>query len=184
VKDKKYSVESTGPRIEEFLNSILKLAGIHVKPEPREPEALFPDFENPDIRVEFTGPDVELLLANKAELLLALEQLTLEMLGIGPREHSLIAFDANDHRLMRLEELRLSASTVSDRVRASHVPYHFSPMTSRERRIIHLAVTNQPGVRSESVGIGPQRGVVVYPADMPSPPATAAPAPPFRRRRR
>jgi spoIIIJ-associated protein len=108
----------------------------------------------------------------------------MEMLGMGPREHSLIAFDANDHRLMRIEELRLSASTASERVRAGRLPYRFSPMTSRERRIIHLAVTNEPGVRSESVGIGPQRGVVVYPADMPSPPATAAPAPPFSRRRR
>jgi len=184
VKEKKYTVESVGPRIEEFLNSILKLAGIQAEPSVEEPETLFPDFENPDVRVVFNGPDVELLLANKAELLLALEQLTLEMLRVGPREHSLIAFDANDHRLMRLEELRLSASTASERVRASKLPYRFSPMTSRERRIIHLAVTKEPEVRSESTGIGPQRGVVIYPEDMPTPPATAAPAPPFRRRRR
>ena len=43
-------------------------------------EAVHPDFENPDVVVKFSGPDVDLLLANKAELLLALEQLTMEML--------------------------------------------------------------------------------------------------------
>ena len=46
---------------------------------------LHPDFENPDIVVRFHGPDVELLLANKAELLLAMEQLTMEMLRMTPR---------------------------------------------------------------------------------------------------
>lgn len=184
MKEKKYTVESVGPRIEEFLNSVLDRAGIDVKPAIKEPEALFPDFENPDVRVEFTGPDVELLLANKAELLLALEHLTMEMLHLGPREHSLIAFDANDHRLMRLEELRLSANMASEKVRSSRVPYKFSPMTSRERRIIHLAINGESGVRSESVGIGPSRGVVVLPEDMATPPSLAAPAPPVRRRRR
>lgn len=183
MTEKKYTVDSVGPRIEEFLNTVLDLAGIDVTPAVTEPETLLPDFENPEVRVDFSGPDVELLLANKAELLLALEHLTLEMLHVSPREHSLISFDANDHRLMRLEELRLSAGMVSEKVRSSRVPYRFSPMTSRERRIIHMAVNNQPGVRSESVGVGPQRGVVVLPEDMPSPPE-AAPAPPVRRRRR
>ena len=46
---------------------------------------LHPDFENPDLMVRFTGPDVDLLLGNKAELLLALEQLTMEALGMAPR---------------------------------------------------------------------------------------------------
>ena len=32
-----------------------------------------PDFESPDLAVKFTGPDIELLLSNRAELLLALE---------------------------------------------------------------------------------------------------------------
>ncbi len=38
------------------------------------------DFETPDVVVKFTGPDVDLLLANKAEMLLALEHLAMETL--------------------------------------------------------------------------------------------------------
>jgi len=184
VIEKKYTVELVGPRIEKFLATVLDRAGIHVKPVLSEPVTPIPDFENPDIRVEFTGPDVEILLLNKAELLLALEHLTMEMLRMGQREHSLIAFDANDHRLMRLEELRLTAATAAEKVRASKVPFRFSPMTSRERRIIHLAVTNEPEVRSESAGMGSQRGVVICPADMPSSALAAASPPAFRRPRR
>ena len=140
-----------------------------------EAETLHPDFENPEIVVRFTGPDVELLLANKAELLLALEQLTMEMLRMTPDEHSLLQFDANDYRALRIEELRLSAITAAEKVKKTKLPFEFSPMTSRERRIIHLALRNEPEVRSESAGMGPHRQVVVYPAGMPSNPGRSLP---------
>ena len=66
--------------------------------------------------VRFSGPDVDLLLANKAELLLALEQLTMEAIGMAPEEHSRICFDANDRRILRIEELRMSAQAAAERV--------------------------------------------------------------------
>jgi spoIIIJ-associated protein len=121
------------------------------------------EWESPDVLVKFSGPDVELLLENKAELLLALEYLTIQMLRLPPEDHERLCFDANDYRLLRIEELRLGAAAAAERVRRSGRPYQFSPMTSRERRIIHLALREEPGVRSESQGVGPARRVVVYP---------------------
>jgi spoIIIJ-associated protein len=56
------------------------------------------------------------------------------------------------------------------------VPFHFNPMSSRERRVIHLALREEKDLRSESVGVGPFRAVVVIPADMPTPPAPPVPA--------
>jgi spoIIIJ-associated protein len=84
--------------------------------------------------------------------------------------------------MLRIEELRLSALTAAEKVKRSRVPFEFNPMNSRERRILHLALRNEPEVRSESMGAGPYRQVVVYPAGMPSAPATArAQTPPFRK---
>jgi spoIIIJ-associated protein len=162
----KYTLQESGPRIEEFLKKTFRLAGFALQFEVTEGETLHPDFENPDLMVRFTGADVELLLGNKAELLLALEQLTMEALGMVPEEHSRICFDANDHRMLRIQELRMSAQAAADRVKKSHQPFHFSPMNSRERRIIHLSLRDEKEVRSESVGEGPIRQVVVVPADM------------------
>ncbi len=88
-------------------------------------------------------------------------------------------FDANDYRMLRMEELRLSASAAADKVRRTGVPFSFNPMTSRERRIIHLALRDEAGVRSESSGVGGHRQVVVYPEGMRSA-AQAAPAGPAR----
>jgi spoIIIJ-associated protein len=181
VETKRFSVATTGQQIQTFVQQIITNAGFDVKFEVKEAGNLHPDFENPDLVVRFTGPDVELLLANKAELLLAMEQLTLESLRIPHHEHALLQFDAHDYRALRIEELRMSALLAADKVKRSKVPYEFSPMTSRERRIIHLALRNEPAVRSESGGVGPYRKVIVYPADMPSKPVSAPP--PFRRRR-
>jgi len=163
---KKYTLVEAGPRIEDFLDTIFALADFDLDFTVSEGETPHPDFENPDLMVRFTGPDVELLLANKAELLLALEQLTMEAIGAAAEEHSRICFDANDHRILRIEELRMSALAAAERVKKTHVPFHFSPMNSRERRILHLALRGETEVRSESVGEGPIRQVVVVPSDL------------------
>ena len=68
--------------------------------------------------------------------------------------------------MLRIEELRMSAQAAAERVKKTHAPFHFSPMNSRERRILHLALRDETEVRSESVGEGPIRQVVVVPADM------------------
>jgi spoIIIJ-associated protein len=162
----KYTLAEAKPRIEQFLNKVFDLAGFRLDYAVAEGETPHPDFENPDLMVRFSGSDVELLLANKAELLLALEQLTMEALGMPAEEHSRVCFDANDYRVLRIEELRMLALAAAEQVARTKVPFHFTPMNSRERRILHLSLRDQPAVRSESVGMGPIRQVVVVPSDM------------------
>lgn len=173
----KYTVEGTGPKIEAFLSKIIKASGLELTWRIEPGEHAFEDFETPSIIVQFGGRDVDLLLENKAELLLALEQITTEMLRMASDEHSMLCFDANDHRALRIEELRLSALTAAEKVKKTRVPFHFSPMNSRERRIIHLALRNETAVRSESVGMAPHRQVVIVPADCKELPPPRIPPP-------
>ena len=181
MSDRKYTVESAGAKIDAFLSTVLQSGGFNVRYDIGRGDNRHADFENPEIVVRFKGADIDLLLANKAELLLALEQLTMEMLRMSADEHSQLQFDANDYRMLRIEELRLSAITAAEKVKKTKVPFEFNPMNSRERRIIHLALRNEPEVRSESDGVGPYRQVIVYPAGMPSSPRKSGPPPPFRK---
>jgi spoIIIJ-associated protein len=168
VSERKYAVVSIGSQIGTFLRPVLKNGNFQVNFEMQDAAPAPDDFETPDVVVKFTGPDVDLLLSNRAELLLALEHVTMEMLRIPSEDHSRISFDANDYRLLRIEELRLSATTAAEKVKRTGVPFRFNPMNSRERRVIHLALRNEPAVRSESAGSGPARQVIVYPAGMAS----------------
>ena len=184
MTERKYSVASIGSRIDQFLRPTLRNGGFKVNYETQEVEASDDAFETPDMVVKFSGADVDLLLSNRAELLLALEHVTMEMLRMPSEDHSRISFDANDYRLLRIEELRLSAMTAAETVKRTGVPFRFNPMNSRERRVIHIALRNETAVRSESFGSGPARQVVVYPAGMAGLPElsrTAVPRRGFRR---
>ncbi len=178
MTERKYSVSSIGSRIDGFLRTTLQDGGFKLQYEIKDIESGDDDFETPDIVVKFSGPDVDLLLSNRAELLLALEHVTMEMLHMPSEDHSRISFDANDYRLLRIEELRVSAMAAADKVKRTGTPFRFNPMNSRERRVIHLALRAETAVRSESLGAGPSRQVVVYPAGMaslPEPPREALP---------
>ena len=163
MTDTRWTVEDLGPRLEQFLRPLLRAARFSLDFEIVADSGIDPAFEQPDVTVRFHGHDVDLLLANKAELLLALEHVALEMLRAHHEEHSRLMFDAADYRVNRIEELRLSAETAAEQVRRTGAPFRFNPMNSRERRIIHLALRGTTAVRSESEGLGPRRQVVLYP---------------------
>lgn len=177
----KYTVEAHGPRIEQFLRNVLDKAGLELTFTVTPGHSLHPEIENPQLMVKFAGRDVDLVLENRGELLLALEHLTMEMLRVPSEEHALICFDANDYRLLRMEELRLTALTAADKVKKTGEPFRFSPMTSRERRIVHMALREEKEVTSESFGTGPSRQVVIYKAGSPKPDIPLLPPPPPRR---
>ncbi|HLY17369.1 MAG TPA: R3H domain-containing nucleic acid-binding protein [Bryobacteraceae bacterium] len=176
MNDRKYSVEAVGSRIEQFLDPVLDQCGFQVDYEIADGQTTDDDFETPDVVVKFSGPDVDYLLGNRAELLLALEHVTMEALRMPSEDHSRISFDANDYRLLRIEELRVSAAAAAEKVKRTGQPFRFNPMNSRERRVIHLSLRNETAVRSESGGTGGFRHVVVYPAGMASLPDPPQPA--------
>src|SRR5690348_9684063 len=150
-------------QINEFLRGVIANGGFKVKyrisVDP--PLAEDRDWEKPEILVEFSGPDSGLLLERGAELLRSIELLAIEMLRLPGSEHEKISFDCMNHRAMRLQELRMAATVAAERVRKSGVPYKFAPMSSRERRIVHLALRDYQDLETGSEGEGGRRYVVV-----------------------
>jgi len=129
-----------------------------------------PSDTNPRITVELSGPDTPLLLARNGELLLAIEHIAAKILRLEPEEHDQISFDAGGFKATRNRELDLMAEMAIQKVRATGRPFSFSPMTSRERRILHLALAKS-GLPTASSGQGPGRFVVLYPEGQePAPP--------------
>jgi len=152
-------------KIDELLRGVVTHGGLHLKyritVDPPLPAQR--DWERREILVELSGPDSSLLLERGGELLRALELLALEMLRLPGNEHEKICFDCMNQRAMRLEELRLAAGVAAERVRKTGTPYEFAPMSSRERRIVHLALRDHSDLHTESQGEGGRRCLVVYP---------------------
>ena len=122
------------------------------------------DPEAPEYVVDFSGPDADLLLEKNATLLHAFEYVVLKAIRLDEDHFRRIAFDCQDWRRSRMEELRLMAQVAAERVIDTGDPFTLNPMNPRERRIVHLALRDRPKVRTQSEGMGPERKVVIYPA--------------------
>jgi spoIIIJ-associated protein len=152
-------------RINEFLQAVVSHGGLHLRYRIVVDPPALSEWEKPEIFVDFSGPDSTLLLDRGGELLRALELLAFEILRLPSGEHEKLVFDCKNQRSLRLQELRTAASVAAEKVRQTGAPFHFAPMSSRERRMVHLALRDETDLRTESDGEGRDRCVVLYPAD-------------------
>jgi spoIIIJ-associated protein len=154
--------------IESLLKRIIQQGGFAlsfaIHPVHQEPS----DLESMEYVAEFAGADADLLLERNGALLDALEHVVLKAVRLREEHLGKITFDCDDWRRLRAEELRLTAQVAAERVAESGDPFTLSPMTPRERRIIHLALRDRPNLRTVSEGLGAERRVVILPVGPPS----------------
>ena len=115
-----------------------------------------------NLYVEFTGPDTPVLTARNGEVLNALEHVATKILRLEAEEHDRVSFDADHFKANRDRQMREWAVAAVERVRASGRPHSFPAMNSRERRSLHL-ILSESGLATASSGEGAGRFVVLYP---------------------
>ena len=115
--------------------------------------------------LEVSGDDLGLLIGWRGETLRALQTTVNLMMGdddlTAPSRRLIL--DVERYRARREEQVRELAQRLADRVKASGERYTLDPMHAYERRIIHLTLQDDPGVRTESSGHEPARRVVIHP---------------------
>src|SRR5213592_1318853 len=111
--------------------------------------------------IDVLGADLGALIGRGGENLVALQQITSAITSrrVGRTVH--VPLDIEGYRRRREEQLKEIARRVASRVRASGQAVTLEPMLAYERRIVHLAVQDTPGVKTESVGVDPNRRVVI-----------------------
>jgi len=166
IRDGKLDRQATAEALRHFLESLVRASGLELKVSVR-PVSTEGSATNGEAEVlaDLDGRDKEILLERGAEVLKAFEHLAFKALRLEPVYHEKIHIDSGGYRALRFEELRMTARVAAERVQASRQPFRLNPMSSRERRIVHLALKDVAGVRTESVGVGEERQVVIHPAD-------------------
>lgn|SRR5208282_38300 len=159
-----HTMEAHLQRMESFLREFIKHSPFELTFSVQKAAAQADDPEAPEYVVDFSGADAGLLLEKNATLLHAIEYVVLKAIRLDEDHFRRIAFDSQDWRRTRMEELRLMAQVAAERVIDTGDPFTLNPMSPRERRIVHLALKDRPQVRTQSEGMGPERQVVIYPA--------------------
>ncbi len=141
--------------VEATLNELLAAAGFLVETRRRESDG--------EMLFELIGDDVEPLLANRGDGLNGLEVLTGRIASkrIGrPVYPRVDAEGFRAHQKESLEELALRSANEAKRTRS---PQLLPPLSPGERRLVHLALAEDPEVETESEGDGFLKRVAVRP---------------------
>ncbi len=138
----------------ERLLSLMKVsASIEEKEPPEEGRAL--------IFLEITGDDLGILIGRRGQTLSSLQYLLYLMVGHQLKARVPVTIDVAGYRERRQEALRNLAWRMAERVMATGQPVPLEPMPASERRIIHLALQDYPGVITQSNGEGEDRKVTI-----------------------
>lgn len=112
--------------------------------------------------LNLTGTDAGIIIGKYGETLKSLEYL-LNLVSRDSAPSRLIRLDSDGYRERREISLqRVALSSAKEAVRR-HRPITMEPMTSWERRVVHIALKEHPEVETRSIGDEPQRRVVVWP---------------------
>ncbi len=113
--------------------------------------------------IEITGENLGVLIGEQGTTLQALQYVTRLIVSRHTHSWANIVLDVDGYRQRREETLTRLAHRIADRVRKSGRPISLEPMQASERRIIHLALHDDPDVTTGSVGQGDNRKVIIRP---------------------
>ena len=133
--------------VEATLTELLSAAGLLV--ETRQKAAT-----GDEMLFELFGDDVEPLLANKGEGLTGLEVLVGRIASKRAGRPVHPRLDAEGFRANRQEALEELAKTSAEEVRRTRRPQLLPPLAPWERRLVHLALSEDPELETESEGEG------------------------------
>ncbi len=103
-------------------------------------------------RINLAGEEAEILVRHRGEPLKALQHVVDMAYGRTLPDDKRVFVDALEYRKGKDVELRQMAKLLAEKVKQTGLDQQLGPLNPYERRIVHLAVAELPGVTTESVG--------------------------------
>jgi spoIIIJ-associated protein len=140
-------------QVGDFVKQVLTAMGLDVAVDVTDtPDA---------IRVDISGDGAEVLLKRKAEALDALQQIVNSGFRRNLDDDRSFVVDSMGYRRGKDAELREMARFMMEKVRTSGAPQEMGPLNPYARRIVHLAVAEDPEMTSESIGDAFMKTVII-----------------------
>ncbi len=117
------------------------------------------------VTLDVTGDDLGILIGRRGQTLSALQYVVRLIVAHQTQARVPIVIDVEGYKQRRYEALQALAQRMAEQVKTKGRPFTLEPMLAYERRIIHLALADDPDVTTESVGEGETRKVVIMPRE-------------------
>ena len=117
------------------------------------------------ITLDVTGDDLGILIGRRGQTLSSLQYIVRLIVAHQTKARVPIVIDVEGYKQRRYEALQALARRMAEQVKVMGRAFALEPMLAYERRIIHLALADDPDVTTESVGEGEARKVVIMPKE-------------------
>ncbi|MFZ5776304.1 MAG: RNA-binding cell elongation regulator Jag/EloR [Thermodesulfobacteriota bacterium] len=119
--------------------------------------------QNNKVHARISGDSVEMLIGQEGQTLDSIQYLMRKVITRKFPQKVLFAVDAGGFRANRGEELRERALRLAQEVKESGKSRTIPAINPSERRIVHMALQDDPDIRSRSIGEGLFKKVLIYP---------------------
>jgi spoIIIJ-associated protein len=154
------SVEAIGTA---YLTGLLARMGVEAEVSTRIAEDLVERGEEPPLVFDVTGKDLGILIGRRNETLQALQFMLRLMVSKELGSWQPLVVDVESYRARRRQSLRNMAQRMADRAVANQERVVLEAMPAYERRIIHIALRDNPSVTTQSIGHEKNRKVTILP---------------------
>ncbi len=158
MKGENDEAQETSDKAKGFLEGVLNYMGVEASVRVEEtPE---------QILLTIRGDGSGLLIGKRGRTLDALQYLVNKAVrksASGGEGEKRVVVDSEHYRERREESLRNMAFQMAEKARNQGKPIMLENMSPRDRRIIHLALDELEGIKTESEGQGLERHLVIYP---------------------
>jgi spoIIIJ-associated protein len=144
-------------RATDFLQGVLERMGITADIDVNEGDD--------KIVLEIQTSDPEVVIGRKGQVVDALQHLVSKVVyreRAGEKGKPIVV-DAGGYREKHVQRLEALAQRMGEKALATQAIVPLSPMSAHDRRIVHMAIANIPGLSSRSEGEGDDRHILVVP---------------------
>jgi len=146
--------------LEEILKRMKLKAHVELRSDVQQDEA---ESDIPPIALEVDGEDLGILIGRRGETLAALQYIMRLIVAHQQKARVPLTVDVEGYKQRRYGSLRELALRLGQKAVSTRQSMTLEPMPADERRIVHLALSVNPDVVTQSVGEGELRKVVIMP---------------------
>lgn len=147
----------------EYLQELLQLMGIKAKVVSQIASELAEPGEEAPLVLDITGNDLGILIGRRSETLQAIQYMLRLMVSKQTGSWQRIIVDVESYRARRRSSLRQMAKRMAEKAVATRERVVMEAMSAYERRIIHMALRDDPAVFTKSIGRENNRKVTIIP---------------------
>jgi len=145
--------------LEELLRLMGLTAEVELAPSPPNEDGS----ERNSISLEVKGEDLGILIGRHGDTLASLQYILRLIVAHYQKMRVFLTIDIEGYKQRRYKSLRELALNLAQRAKSTGQLMTLEPMPADERRVVHLALSVNPDVTTQSVGEGEVRKVVIQP---------------------